>query len=687
MSFKYRVTSVAATFAISLATGIGFAGPATADDCTITAVSDVKTVGTEGNDIICGTSGNDVIDGGGGNDIIYGEAGDDTIDAGTGDDTIDAGDGDDNVLGDTGNDYITLGDGDDYSEGGEGADRLFGGDGADALQGDSGNDIIEGNIGDDVIQLGAGNDYAYGGPGGDSLFGGDGKDALLADEGSDSLDGGKGADRLNGGGGNDTDYCAKDKLDTLLNCFYDSKGPKVVSVSLSTKSIDTSNGPATVTVRLRATDKGSGVSNIGLTFIKLDKKGQPNWESGQISLWASPMGYMCEGGVTPEPGLDQWGNYIQQTGCLISGDSHNGIYEMKVAVPKLTAPGIYRLTNMHLSDGANNQTNLQLEDLKERKLAINFKQTGRGDSVGPAIKSLALSKKSVDTSSGAKIITLRANIRDGGAGIEQVFLSFTAIKKNNYWANPISFSWYSNSNVNSMSNPNGSCVNGHAAEPEGNMSTTACLISGTDKNAVIEFKTKLPAYSPKGSFQLTQAWMTDKAKNQRNLQLNQLKKAKLAVSFKQVGDGDSASPVVKSIKILNPVVDSGASEQFVYAKVAVKDNMSGLSTLNLNFARVVGKQTNWNSSVNGGFWLNSFNSSQDLACGPDGLPSEFNGSGCLLSGNIKNGVFIIKLRVPAHTAAGTYQLVGMWFSDVVGNQKNYNWPDSKGKYKVSFKNG
>ena len=47
----------------------------TASPCTITAVPNVVTQGTSGNDYICGTTGNDVINGNGGNDTIKGDAG------------------------------------------------------------------------------------------------------------------------------------------------------------------------------------------------------------------------------------------------------------------------------------------------------------------------------------------------------------------------------------------------------------------------------------------------------------------------------------------------------------------------------------------------------------------------------------------------------------------------------------
>ncbi len=180
----------------------------TAGPCTITAVPNVVTQGTTGNDYICGTTGNDVINGKGGHDTITGDAGNDTI------------------KGDAGNDTIYGGANDDTIDGGTGADQMFGEDGVDEVtyagRGPSisatvgaddtvvtpGNDGSAGeldNIGStvEVVTGGNGIDTLTGDANNNFLRGGPGDDTLSGLGGSDRLDGGLGADTLMGGSGTD----------------------------------------------------------------------------------------------------------------------------------------------------------------------------------------------------------------------------------------------------------------------------------------------------------------------------------------------------------------------------------------------------------------------------------------------------------------------------------------------------
>jgi len=108
-------------------------------------VTESKTVGTDGNDVIHGRD--DGIKNGG-------RIGDG--------DQINAGDGNDIVIGDTENDNINGGKGDDILYGGGGHDNLFGYSGDDILIGGAGNDILNGGATGDrdvVIYSGCRDEY------------------------------------------------------------------------------------------------------------------------------------------------------------------------------------------------------------------------------------------------------------------------------------------------------------------------------------------------------------------------------------------------------------------------------------------------------------------------------------------------------------------------------------------------
>ena len=716
-------------------------------DCTDTTNATISFVtegtdfvGTSTSEIICGTAGNDVIDGGGGDDVIYGldgndqittgagndeidgGAGDDTIKSGAGNDLIHAGDGnddidagagndvvfaeagDDNVDGEAGNDEITLGDGDDYAEGGPGADKLWGGDGSDSLIGEAGNDWVDAGAGDDTIKLDAGDDYAQGGPGADLLFGGNGKDALNAGTGSDSLDGGSGADSVNGGiqEGNDKDYCAKDPLDTQKNCFYDSKGPSIISVAVTDgASIDTSVEGKIVTVRARVKDSGSGVASISLGFSRLTKDGTQF--GNYVSMWFSPWSWGCDPDHPVALNTNQGMNSI---GCRISGDENDGIYEFRTVVPKYTMPGTYVLTNVNLSDAAGNNTNLWNDLIKAKKLAVNFKQIGGGDSAPPKLKSVSILTKTVDTSAESKVITLRAAVSDGFSGVRSVNLNFSRLTKSNSgWQNvSFGFSDYStNSGGNSVD-----CVDGHAQEPGTNNSMiamTSCRVSGTSKNQVLEMKLRLPAYSPAGTYQLNNVNLSDFAGNNGWLWEDKLKAKKLAVNFKQVGAGDSAGPTLKSVSVLTPNVDSGATAQIVTLKVRVKDNSSGVAGFSMGFGRMkTGQQwpewTNiqsywspmytWDSNMQHQVLIEEGNCNADKthAIDPTIQTGWSGGTACRISGNNKDGFYEVKFVVPAHAAAGNYRIYNFNATDKANNSGFTMYDDIvKRKLNVGFKNG
>ena len=232
-----RISQLTLGTCLAIAALITANAPAHAAEAVVVNGVTCTIVGTAGNDTLTGTDGNDVICGLGGDDIIQGGPGADKLFAG------------------------------------DGADSLLGGDGSDLIDGGAGNDTSNGEAGNDVINDGLGDDISEGGPGADKLFGGDGADALLGNDGGDYLDGGAGSDTLDGGGG--VDYCANQTADTAKSCFYDSKAPTLVSVSVSPKSIDTSTGPQEVKLRMRIKDTGAGISGYCQTGETLNAAGIP----------------------------------------------------------------------------------------------------------------------------------------------------------------------------------------------------------------------------------------------------------------------------------------------------------------------------------------------------------------------------------------------------------------------------
>ncbi len=116
--------------------------------------TDLRDLGTPGDDKIRGTENPDLIDGKAGDDFIEGLGGGDQISGGADDDYIDAGSGDDFVQTSGSDD----GSGDDDIYGREGNDQIFGLSGRDRLFGGLDNDILAGGLDDDHLRGGEGAD-------------------------------------------------------------------------------------------------------------------------------------------------------------------------------------------------------------------------------------------------------------------------------------------------------------------------------------------------------------------------------------------------------------------------------------------------------------------------------------------------------------------------------------------------
>ena len=264
--------------------------------------------GMAGNDLIRGLGGNDVLDGGTGNNVLDGGTGADLLIGGTGREVLNGGPGDDTLMGAGGADALNGGPGLDtasYADhtvpvraalnglansgsahegdkinvdvenlaGGSGSDNLSGNDSTNVISGGAGNDVVTGGAGDDTISGGPGRDILSGADGNDTIAGGPGNDLTSGGAGNDALNGGTGADQVSGGGGADTldggvanggDECDKDTNDlSVHNCVYDGVGPRILAVSYSASSIDTSTADQVVDVNITAWD-ASGVVVDGL---------------------------------------------------------------------------------------------------------------------------------------------------------------------------------------------------------------------------------------------------------------------------------------------------------------------------------------------------------------------------------------------------------------------------------------
>jgi len=281
-------------------------------------------VGTRGADVLVGTPGDDVICGLGGDDVIKGEGGNDVLDGGSGKDRLTGGAGNDRVYGSSGN------------------DRIKGDSGNDRIDGGSGNDTTDGNSGSDSVKGGAGTDSVDGGSGGDVLVGGSGSDNLLGESGNDDLDGGAGADSIDGGTG--TNWCVVDAADKQKACVYDKTAPVAVTAEAVPSTIDVTDAPADLVVRVHLTD------DTGVDFVSAEAENpgttmvQPHLVSGTVrdGWWESTVRFPRYG----RPGTFQVTTWIRDRVGRVSMDQHSDVYTVVDRNPDLALPVV---SDLHMS--------------------------------------------------------------------------------------------------------------------------------------------------------------------------------------------------------------------------------------------------------------------------------------------------------------------------------------------------
>lgn len=233
---------------------------------------------------------------------------------------------------------------------------------------------IDGRGGDDVICAPP--------EGGTTLVGGDGDDLLLGGAGRDVLVGGAGRDTVVGGGGDDV--CDE----SGSGCSYDSLAPVLGAVAAVTSTdVDTSTGPAHVTLRLAVTD-------------------QLGFGTGMVVLRPSaPRG----------PSL--YGHFGVRE--RVEGTERDGRYDVRVVLPQGSPSGSWALESVFLRDGRGNHRAFGRQP-------VTVTQVGAGDADAPSLVSVEpVTTTEVDTSAAPTTVRYRVRVTDA-TGFASGLLTFRA---------------------------------------------------------------------------------------------------------------------------------------------------------------------------------------------------------------------------------------------------------------------
>jgi len=170
----------------------------------------------------------------------------------------------------------------------------------------------------------------------------------------------------------------------------DTVPPKLRSLEVTPRSVDVSSGPATVTVTVRVTDDGRGLSYGNVAFL------------------------------TPNDG------YVNAYG--FSGGSelkYDGIYQVEVEIPRYAVPGTWSLSS-YLSDELSNDREYPWTEDFPLGIdpSITVLNTGTADSTAPSATSFAISPGQIDTTAAAAPIEVTITINEDISGLRDAYLFF-----------------------------------------------------------------------------------------------------------------------------------------------------------------------------------------------------------------------------------------------------------------------
>lgn len=235
----------------------------------------------------------------------------------------------------------------------------------------------------------------------------------------------------------------------VVNGGPDLAAPDLVEFSINPTSIDVSAGTQNLTLTLRITDSLSG------------------FEFGNFLMF-SPSGHQVISGGYNSPNR-------------VSGDSHDGVYQVTASVPRFSEAGTWRLFQVFLRDQVGNSAVLSESDLSSRGFPTQLQViSDPQDITAPSLAQFSIAPATIDTSTASESVTLTLRITDDISGFE--------------FGNFLFFS------------PSGQQVNsGGYNQPH--------RISGDALDGIYQVTTTFPQFSEVGTWRLFQVFLRDAVGN------------------------------------------------------------------------------------------------------------------------------------------------------------------------------
>jgi hypothetical protein len=293
----------------------------------------------------------------------------------------------------------------------------------------------------------------------------------------------------------------------------DTNAPVLASLAMSPSSVNTSTGPAVVTITARLTDERS--PSIGGT---------------------APLSRVV---LTGPGGQQQVTAYLSQA-QRVSGAPTDGIYTSTLKIPWHAAPGSWNASAI-LVDISGNTRALSTANLASSGFPSAVTETGPGDTKPPQLVAIGIAPASVDTSQQPADITVSVHAVDDLSGVSDGVATAASQVV--------------------LQGPSGAH---HARATLSVDHRTA----GNALDATFVVVVTLPRWSEQGQWTVESVTLVDQVGNQQTLTAP-------GVTFMQVGLGDTSMPQFRAFSLSTTNVDVRTAPATIVMRSEIVDDISG----------------------------------------------------------------------------------------------------------------
>ena len=301
----------------------------------------------------------------------------------------------------------------------------------------------------------------------------------------------------------------------------DNEVPILTSLSFSQTNINTSSAPQTVTVTAKITDNLSGVASASIGF-------------------RSPKGRFTTGHTTL---------------TRVSGTATSGTYEGHVTFPRYGERGIWDVSTFAIVDNVANESVLIPVRLEVKGFPGFIIVEGTEDAEPPAVTALSIEPASVNTTSSAQTVAVKATLTDSLSGVASGSIQFQS-PSGKQFTSRVSFS----------------------------------KVSGTELSGSWEAKVPFEKFIQAGTWSVSSMVLTDNVGNESKLSAAQLEAKGLAHSVSVTSTEDTEAPALASLTLTPSSVNVTSSAETVTAVAEITDNASGVAFGDLDFKAPSGEK-------------------------------------------------------------------------------------------------